>query len=545
MSGNGHLSTTGFAWEPSSPITRPRALGEGLAWSPVRFERHLDEVSERQSGEVIDYNLHLASDRDLFDTHELYAGPDGMVYFTQRMHDRVGRITLDGRVELFSMPDGSRPHGLRFDSQGRWYVSLENLDQLVELSRDDGSILKSYNVAFDDSEVGGVVGPHGFAIDAQDRLWYTGRASDVLGRVDTRTDQHERFFLPTFGLVSPNHDHEWVKPAASAPINIELDSRGNAWFVNLQTNQIGRVSAEGELDLFGIEGFASGSNTRPINIFEGPDGLIWLTVEGDNSNGYPSGSLPTLGGFARFDPSQKRFLAYQQNRSKGAGGSLGVASDTLWFEYQEQALVEVNVDHAGRRSQRSFDLPEVGQRVMHRIGQGPDGNIWFTSLAKDLISVLVTEQQGLPVYHFADQSHGMSYLSALPQEWTNLQREGAGSVHQSPLFLSACLGEQASPVWRFLDEVTGQTLWTADASERDVWTASADHRYEGEDFLVYDEAQDREGLIPIYRGVDRSTGHYQWFNSLEALDAASHADAEIAWYALPIPERAAFPSLVG
>ena len=101
MSGNGHLSTAGFPREASRPITTPRAIGDGLEWSPVRFQRHLDTVSARQSGEVIDYNLHLASDGDLFDTHELYAGPDGMVYFTQRMHDRVGRITLDGRVELF------------------------------------------------------------------------------------------------------------------------------------------------------------------------------------------------------------------------------------------------------------------------------------------------------------------------------------------------------------------------------------------------------------------------------------------------------------
>ena len=109
--------------------------------------------------------MHLPTDGDLYDTHEIYAGPDGMVYFTQRMHDRVGRFTLDGRVEFFDLPDGARPHGLRFSPTGGWYITLENFDEIVELSKEDGSIVATYSVAFDDPQIQGIVGPHGLAID--------------------------------------------------------------------------------------------------------------------------------------------------------------------------------------------------------------------------------------------------------------------------------------------------------------------------------------------------------------------------------------------
>ena len=194
MSGSGHSHGD---IQKVQNVNEFRPIGQGQWWSQESFREYFASVAGRDSGDVVDYSVHLTSDGHLYDTHEIYAGPDGMVYFTQRLHDRVGRFTLDGRAELFELPIGSRPHGLRFSDDGHFYVTLENFDQIVELSKRDGSIVAVYSVAFDNPQEEGVVGPHGFAIDPQGRLWYTGRTSDVLGWVDPATGEQKRFVLST------------------------------------------------------------------------------------------------------------------------------------------------------------------------------------------------------------------------------------------------------------------------------------------------------------------------------------------------------------
>ena len=537
MSGSGHSHDD---TQKVENVTEPRPIGGGAWWSEKAFQEFFAAVAGRDLGDVVDYNVHLHSDGHLYDTHEIYAGPDGMVYFTQRMHDRVGRFTLDGRAELFDLPKGSRPHGLRFSDDGRFYVTLENFDQIVELSQRDGSIVAVYSVAFDNPEVEGVVGPHGFAIDPQGRLWYTGRTSDVLGWVDPATGEQKRFVLSTREAIAPNFDHELVKPEASAPINIEFDSQGNAWFVNLQTNQIGRIDLNNQLSLFEIEGFGT-DNTRPINIYQGPEGFIWVTIEGDNSP-ESLGSQQNLGGIARFDPASQRFEAYPQKLSKGAGGVLGVKPDSVWFQYQEDALVRLDVDADGRQDQETFPLPDIGPRarVMHRIAQGPDGSMWFTSLNADLVSQIATEQQGLAVYAFDASSSGNQYLSSLPQEWTLLLGESSGAEDPDPLFLSTANVSDSVATARFRDQITGQTVWTADPMERSEWANGFRYEFIAEDFRVFDEIDDAQNLIPVYRAFDHQARAFRWYTDPLSADSVDHASAGIAWYAHAVPENAMY-----
>ena len=537
MSGSGHSQRD---VQSVNNVTQPRPIGRGEWWSEAAFQDFFTSVVERELVNVIDYNVHLDSDKDVYNTHEIYAGPDGMVYFTQSMHDRVGRLTLDGRVELFELPKGSYPHGIRFSEDGRLYVTLEDFDQIVELSKRDGSIITTYSVAFDNPQTEGVVGPHGFAIDPQGKLWYTGRTSDVLGWVDPATGEHRRFELPTRAAIAPNFNHDAIKPAASAPINIEFDQVGNAWFVNLQTNQIGRIDLNDELSLFEIEGFGT-DNTRPINIYQGPEGFIWVTIEGDNSPELV-GSQQSLGGIARFDPASETFTAYPQTLSKGAGGVVGVKPDSVWFQYQENDLVRLDVDESGRRDQTVFPLPDIGSRnrVMHRIGQGPDGSMWFTSLNADLVSQIATEEQGLPVYSFDASSTRNQYLSSVPQEWTLLLSESSGAEEPDPLFLSTADLSDSVSTSRFRDQITGQTVWTADPTERFIWSQSFRYQYIAEDFRVFDEIDDAQNLIPVYRTFDDQARVFRWYVDPLSVDSADHASANIAWFAHAIPDNAMY-----
>ena len=89
---------------PSAP------MGEGEQWSKKAFKRWLKHVSSRDVGTVIDYSIRLSSDSpSVVDTHEIHSGPDGFIYFTQGLHDRVGRLSLDGHVAYFDTPEDFLP----------------------------------------------------------------------------------------------------------------------------------------------------------------------------------------------------------------------------------------------------------------------------------------------------------------------------------------------------------------------------------------------------------------------------------------------------
>ena len=518
--------------------TSSAPMGEGEQWSKKAFKRWLKHVSSRDVGTVIDYSIRLSSDSpSVVDTHEIHSGPDGFIYFTQGLHDRVGRLSPDGHVAYFDTPEDSYPHGIRFDHDGRLYATLEHTDEIIELDRRTGEILQTFSVAFDDPEAEGVVGPHGFAIDQDNRLWYTGKSSDVIGRLDPKTGEDQKFILPTRDNFAPNLDHDIKdKAGASGPINVELDSDGNAWFVSLATSQIGKVSKDGVLSEYEITGLDSDGNARPINIFQGPKGFIWVTVEGDNDKEKDSNVNQTKGGIARFDPETESFIGYQQYRSKGAGGAVGQDGESVWFQYQEDALVQLKINDEGRTSQTTFDIPNIGKRVMHRIAQGPDGSMWFTSNQADAISTITTSTSGLPVYGFKTQEMQSSYLTALPQELIKLDLSNDQLSNLDPLFLSSVKNKQSVATHRFSDALTGATVWSVDRDEVKEFKASDRYSLEGRDFRVYRNAKVVDGLVPVYESDHLQSDVRGWSTNADDFSNASlFSEPSIAWYANPYP----------
>jgi hypothetical protein len=419
-------------------------------------------------------------------------------------------------------------------------VTLEYVDKLAELDPLNGTIIKEFDISFDDPSVEGVVGPHGFAIDKKNRLWYTGKSSDVIGWVDPASGEQRRYVLDTRANFGANFGHG-ILSNASGPINIEIDDAGNAWFVNLLTSEIGRIDTSNNLKLFPIMDLASEGNTRPINVFQGPDGYIWVTVEGDNNSSLPANSLQNKGGIARFDQSTETFIGYQQYKSKGAGGTVGATKDTVWFQYQEEALVELKIDADGRETQTNYELPSIGQRVMHRIAHGPDGNMWFTSLMQDTVSVLTTVHAGLPVHAFQNQSNKGEYLTALPDEMTLLQQHNSGFGSQEGLFLSSLDPLHSTATHRFKDQLTGGNVWSIDPQQITSNLNNQRYVYEGLDFRVFSNPQASDHLIPVYEAEFQRRGSQRGLRSW-AVDPSDFgqgfSDPKIAWYAHPFPVEA-------
>ncbi len=308
-------------------------------------------------------------------THEIVwdRNHGGKVFWVSgQAYDHIARVYPDGHAVFFPMSANSLPHGLAFDPQGRLWVTFEGLSQLARINP-DGSIAETVDVRIhaQGAPVPLDTRPHGLGVGADGALWFTGKLSNTVGRVAAGQVSH--FSLPTIGAV---------------PIYIAADPSGTMWCTELVGNQIARITAKGEVKEFAIP--TAGS--RPIAIIPAPDGKsMWFSEEagGKVARIMPDGRITEfpvpltqsnaiLAGLA-FDKDGALWV--QQYVSPPAMGD-PTANDyvvKLGKELQDAPagdLTGVPVEY--------FRAPTKGT-VMHRIVEGPDGNMWFTELAANQV----------------------------------------------------------------------------------------------------------------------------------------------------------------
>jgi len=307
-------------------------------------------------------------------THELTfnSRQNGKVFWiTGQNYDHVARVDLDGHATFFDMGKGSGPHGIEFDHQGRLWVSLEFSGLVVRVS-DRGTIEQTIDVQIYAKGAAAPINthPHGLGIGADGKtIWFTGKKTNTVGKINP-DGSVEHFELPTVGAV---------------PIYIAAGPDGNMWCTELVGNMIARITPKGEVTEFKIPTY----NSRPIAIIPGPDGKsMWFSEEAGNK-------------VARIDMEGK-ITEFRVPLSQSNIILAGLAFDhegNLWT----QSYVDIHnplpegPDHIVRLGKAINDSPagdlsripinyyEVPTRstVMHRIVEGPDGNMWFTELGAD------------------------------------------------------------------------------------------------------------------------------------------------------------------
>src|SRR4051812_19805408 len=65
------------------------------------------------------------STHELTYNHHAPTGSAPVFWITGQTHDALARVSLEGQPAFFAMPDGSGPHGIQFDIDGRLWVTLE------------------------------------------------------------------------------------------------------------------------------------------------------------------------------------------------------------------------------------------------------------------------------------------------------------------------------------------------------------------------------------------------------------------------------------
>ncbi len=301
-------------------------------------------------------------------THEITFNRNGGKNFwiTAPNYDGVAEVSLAGAAKYFAMPKGSAPHGIAFDKAGRLFVTLEDGHAVVELDPGSGKIVATTPVDAD---------PHGLGVAPDGKtLWFAAKMKNAVGKIPPG-GKPVNFALPT---------------QQATPIYIAAGPDGNMWFTELTGSKIGRVTADGRIGEFAIPT----QNARPIAIVPDPHGNgMWFSEEAGNK-------------VARID-AQGHIAEFAVPKRQTNVILAGLAFDSegnLWT----QQYVDPNKpdppgpDHivkigkailtAKPSDTLSFTFYEVPTRkaVMHRIVQGPDGNMWFTELKPDRYGRVLT-----------------------------------------------------------------------------------------------------------------------------------------------------------
>lgn len=294
----------------------------------------------------------------------IVTGPDGNLWFTDPGNNKVDRVTPQGQITQFSMPD--------------W--SVTTLRAAGSTTGSGGSGSGTAQGSPDPSPDDIVAGPDG-------NLWFTESGVDRIGRITPGGTITE--------FTTPTQD--------SNPTGIAVGSDGNLWFTESGTNDIGRITPAGVITEFSTKNLDLSSTDKMV---QGPGGNVWFVAfDSDGNNeiarvntagkvtAYPLNSYPTdltvgpdgnvyvaaEGEIDRVDATGTPTVFTIPDGSDAYAITAG-PDGAFWFASDGVNQLE-RMTAAG--TFQAFSLPEPGatdgsEVSIGALTTGPDGNLWFT-----------------------------------------------------------------------------------------------------------------------------------------------------------------------
>jgi virginiamycin B lyase len=189
-------------------------------------------------------------------------------------------------------------------------------------------------------------------------LWFTERKADALGYSTTAGVVGQRT-----GLSSPGYD-------------LAADSSGDLWVTEPAAGTIAELTPSGAVTNFSIQSAPGGAGLMPVDITAGPDGNMWFTA--DSGAGEPgvataAGVKPAIG---RITPGGTVTLFTHGFNPNGYPLAITAGPDgNLWFTEWAKNMI-ARITPSGTITE--YPLP-AGATQPDAIVAGPDGNLWFTT----------------------------------------------------------------------------------------------------------------------------------------------------------------------
>ena len=268
---------------------------------------------------------------------DIVAGPDGKMWFTEQMSNKIGQLVgtvRNPQFKEFPVPTAnSAPNAITVGpDKNLWFTELQGKIGQITTA---GVITEFSNGLPANSN------PWAIAAGHDGNLWFTDRLVNKIGRI-TPAGVITEFAIPTanslplwitvgpdnamwftenqankIGRITPaGVITEFAAPVNSGPYGITLGPDKAVWFTEFTDGQIARIGPAGKVTVFGKKG----SLGSPLGITTGPDKGLWFTEFAGNKIGH-------------FVPTTKTFTTFGglTPNSKPAGIALGPKADALWF----------------------------------------------------------------------------------------------------------------------------------------------------------------------------------------------------------------------
>lgn len=320
--------------------------------------------------------------------YAITSGPDGALWFTERLVGRIGRVTIS--ASLTGTPFGTDRYLLQSSNLTEYSVPSANSQPTGIANGPDGSLW------FTEQSVGKIgritttgaitefplpspsSGPVAIAAGPDGCLWFTDQNARKIGRITTS------------GVIT-----EFAVPSGGSPKWIASGPDGNLWFTEFDSdldgnvglpgagNRVGRITTSGSLVEFDLP---TSPPRGPFVITSGPDGNLWFTERASNGIG-----RITTGGVL------VEFLA-QQPSSSPFGITRG-PDGNLWFaEILGRRIVRITTAGSMTEFPLAGDDPLSAMFVQpYMITTGSDGNLWFTRGAGSISRLILPPPPAVPV----------------------------------------------------------------------------------------------------------------------------------------------------
>ena len=199
-------------------------------------------------------------------------GTDGTLWFTDFDTFQIGKITTEGSITEFPLPDGERAANIISGADGNLWFTVLGISKIGKITP-SGVITEFPLPAIPDSILNGPDGNVWFG-----EISYS--CAQVCASIDGKVGS-----ISSAGGVS-----EFPIPSGKTPVTLANGSDGNVWFTEYDSvcQQTGdgqmceAVSGSGRLAMVSPNGvvteYASVTeDTLPTEFFKGPDGNLWFS----------------------------------------------------------------------------------------------------------------------------------------------------------------------------------------------------------------------------------------------------------------------------
>lgn len=250
--------------------------------------------------------------------HDPAVGPDGALWFTEQMANKIGRLDpATGKFTEFPLPTepNAGPHGLVAGPDGDiWFTA--NFGGYIGKLNPQTRKLTQYKMP---SEAAG--DPHTAVFDSQGILWFTVQGGNMVGRLNPKTGKIDLQKVPTenalpygiqinskgipifcelgtnkMGAINPATMKitEYILPEPARPRRLAIARDDSVYFTDFKSGHLGRLDTTTRA----VKMWASpgGPESNPYGITITPDGMVWYSESGVTPN--------TI---VRFDPKTETF----------------------------------------------------------------------------------------------------------------------------------------------------------------------------------------------------------------------------------------------